>query len=83
LGSLARDDAASIEMGRISGSRVELAGNFVKAGSVKGEAKMEMHKILPSIDKEATDEVDEQRISRQDRDAVRGYFDTLEKDTEK
>jgi hypothetical protein len=60
-----------------------LASNFVKAGSVKGEAKMEMHKILPSIDKEATDEVDEQRISRQDRDAVRGYFDTLEKDTEK
>lgn len=60
-----------------------LASNFVKAGSVKGEAKMEMHKILPSMDKEATDEVDEQRISRQDRDAVRGYFDTLEKDTEK
>jgi hypothetical protein len=60
-----------------------LASTFVKAGSIKGDAKMELHKVLPSADKEATDEVDEQRIPRQDQGVVKGYFGNLQKDTEK
>ncbi|HSZ56023.1 MAG TPA: hypothetical protein VK797_10200 [Tepidisphaeraceae bacterium] len=60
-----------------------LASTFVKAGSIKGDAKMELHKVLPSVDKEATDEVDEQRIPRQDQEVVKGYFGNLQKDTEK
>lgn len=60
-----------------------LASTFVKAGSIKGDAKMELHKVLPSADKEATDEVDEQRIPRQDQEVVKGYFGNLQKDTEK
>jgi len=60
-----------------------LASTFVKAGSIKGDAKMELHSVLPSVEKQATDEVDEQRIPRQDQDVVRGYFGNLQRDTEK
>jgi hypothetical protein len=60
-----------------------LASTFVKAGSIKGDAKMQLHDVLPSVDKEATDEVDEQRIPRQDQEAVRGYFGNLKKQAEK
>ena len=59
-----------------------LASTFVKAGSIKGEAKMEMHKVLPSVEKEATDEVDEQRIPRQDAGVVRDYFGNIRKDVD-
>jgi hypothetical protein len=60
-----------------------LASSFVKALSSKGGAKMDLHTVLPTVDKEATDEVDEQRIPRQDQEAVRGYFGNLKKDAEK
>jgi hypothetical protein len=60
-----------------------LASSFVKAGSIRGDAKMNLHDVLPPVDKEATDEVGEQRIPRQDQDVVRGYFGNLEKDTQK
>jgi hypothetical protein len=60
-----------------------LASSFVKAGSIKGDAKMQLHDVLPSVDKDATDEVGEQRVPRQDQDVVRGYFGNLEKDTQK
>jgi len=60
-----------------------LASSFVKAGSLKGDAKMDLHKILPTVDKAATDEVDEQRIPRQDQEVVRGYFGNLKRDSEK
>jgi hypothetical protein len=60
-----------------------LASNFVKAGSLKGDAKMQLHDVLPPTDKEAAEEVGEQRIPRQDQDVVRGYFGNLEKDTQK
>ena len=60
-----------------------LARTFVKAGSIKGDAKMELHDVLPSVDKDATDEIDEQRIPRQDAAVVRDYFGNLKKDAEK
>ena len=65
------------EKGRI------LAKTMVKGDSLKGDAKMEVRKVIPSVDKEATDEVDEQRVSRQDEGVVRDYFSTLKKDAEK
>jgi len=60
-----------------------LAKTMVKGDSLKGDAKMEMRKVLPSVEKDATDEVDEQRVSRQDEGVVRDYFSTLKKDSEK
>jgi hypothetical protein len=60
-----------------------LASTFVKAGSIKGEAKLDPKIVIPSVDKQATDEVDEQRIPRQDQDAVRGYFGNLKRDAAK
>ena len=60
-----------------------LASTFVKAGSIRGDAKMQMHNVLPPVNKEATDEVGEQRIPRQDQEVVRGYFGNLDKDTQK
>lgn len=60
-----------------------LASNFVKAGSLKGDAKMQLHDVLPPADKDAAQEVGEQRIPRQDQDVVRGYFGNLERDTQK
>ncbi|HEY2587064.1 MAG TPA: hypothetical protein VGI81_15060 [Tepidisphaeraceae bacterium] len=60
-----------------------LASNFVKAGSLKGDAKLQLHDVLPPPDKIAADEVGEQRIPRQDQDVVRGYFGNVEKDAQK
>lgn len=60
-----------------------LASNFVKAGSLKGDAKMQLHDVLPPTAKDAAEEVGEQRIPRQDQDVVRGYFGNLERDTQK
>ena len=60
-----------------------LARSMVKAGSLKGDAKMELHNVLPPVEKEASDEVGEQRVSRQDESVVRDYFSTLKKDSEK
>jgi hypothetical protein len=69
------DTALKDEKGKI------LASSFVRAGSIKGDAKMQLHDVLPAIDKDATDEVGEQRIPRQDQEVVRGYFGNLEKDS--
>ena len=60
-----------------------LASTLVRAGSIKGEAKMELQKTVAIVNKETPDEVDEQRIPRQDQDAVRGYFNNLDKQTDK
>jgi hypothetical protein len=60
-----------------------LASNVVKAGSLKGDAKMQLHDVLPPTDKDAAEEVGEQRIPRQDQDVVRGYFGNIERDTQK
>lgn len=60
-----------------------LASNFVKAGSLKGDAKMQLHDVLPPTNQDAADEVGEQRVPRQDQDVVRGYFGNLERDSQK
>ena len=60
-----------------------LASTFVKAGSITGESKLKLRDALPVVNKDTPDEIDEQRIPRQDQDAVRGYFNNLEKETQK
>jgi len=70
------DISDKLEKGKV------LASTFVKAGSIKGDAKMQLHEVLPSVEKDATDEIDEQRIPRQDQDVVRGYFGNLQKDAD-
>ena len=59
-----------------------LSGVAVRATLVP-ESKMALHEALPVVNKNTPDEIDEQRIPRQDQDAVRGYFNNLEKDTQK
>ena len=44
---------------------------------------MEVRKVIPSVDQEATDGVDEQRASRQDEGVLRDDFSTLKKDAKK
>ncbi|HSU67372.1 MAG TPA: hypothetical protein VLJ39_10905 [Tepidisphaeraceae bacterium] len=59
-----------------------LASTFVKDHSIRGDAKMQLHDVLPPVDKNAVDEVGEQRIPRQDQDVVRGYFGDIRQDTQ-
>src|SRR5207248_919958 len=72
-----RDPSQLNEKGKV------LASTFVKAGSIKGESKIGLHDVVPSVDKDATDEVGEERIPRGDQSVVRDYFATIKKDTEK
>lgn len=62
------------EKGRI------LASTFVKAGSIKGESKAELQQALEASEKEATDEVDQERVSRQNQKIVREYFESMQED---
>jgi len=54
-----------------------LASSFVKAPADKGSSKMSLSKVAESEMKEATDEVQQERIPRGAWKAVKGYFDTL------
>jgi hypothetical protein len=57
-----------------------LASSFVKAPAQKGTSKMSLSKVAEAEMKEATDEVDQERIPRGAWKAVKGYFDTLKSD---
>jgi hypothetical protein len=63
-----------IESGKI------LASTYVKADSLKGESKVEFGEVLEAAQKESTDEVDQDRISRQAQGVVQEYFKTMEDD---
>ena len=65
-----------IETGRL------LASTFVKAGTVKGESKEQLKEVAASAMKDATDEIDQQRVSRQAQKVVREYFSSMQKDTD-
>jgi hypothetical protein len=54
-----------------------LASSFVKAPAEKGSSKMSLSQVAESEMKEATDEVQQERIPRGAWKAVKGYFDTL------
>lgn len=54
-----------------------LAKTYVKADAEKGESTAELREVVRSNLQEATDEVDNQRISRQAQKAVRDYFNGI------
>jgi hypothetical protein len=68
------DPSQSNENGRI------LASTFVKAGTVKGESKVGLAQAAESAVKDATDEVDEETISKENQKVVHDYFQTMQND---
>jgi len=54
-----------------------LASTFVKATSKKGESTLAQKEVIESAEKEAADEVTNDRISRPAQNAVKKYFDNL------
>jgi len=63
-----------IENGKI------LASFAVKAGTIKGEAKEQLKQIQTSGQREATDEVDQEVISRPAQETVKKYFNSIAED---
>ena len=57
-----------------------IASSLIKADAIKGESKAQVQEIVESETKDATDEVDQQRVSRQAQQAVKQYFQSLAKD---
>jgi hypothetical protein len=55
-----------------------LANTLVKDKSIKGESKAKLSEVAAAALSEQTDEVDQERISRQAQKVVKGYFETLQ-----
>ena len=68
------DSSEDIESGAI------LANTLVKDRSIKGESKAKLSEVAASALSEATDEIDQERISRQAQKVVKGYFETLQEE---
>jgi hypothetical protein len=56
-----------------------LASTFVKAGTVKGESKVELAKVAKAAEQDVTDEVDEEAPSKESQKVVKDYFETMQK----
>ncbi len=56
-----------------------LASTFVKAGTVKGESKVQLSQVAQSAMKDATDDVDEESVSKESQKVVKDYFETMQK----
>lgn len=54
-----------------------LASYFVKADAIKGEARAELREVAEAGEKQATDEIDQDRIPRSTQNSVRDYFRSL------
>ncbi len=54
-----------------------IAATFVKADAIKGESKAEVQQVAESALKDATDEIDSERVSRQAQNVVKNYFGSL------
>jgi hypothetical protein len=65
----------TIEKGKI------LAANYVKASALPGESKAKLREIIKAMESEATDEVDQTRVSRQAREAVKEYHRSLQEES--
>jgi hypothetical protein len=70
------DPSERIDSGKL------LATTFVKASSLKGENSLELKQIAAAAEKDQTDEIDQDRISRQAAGVVKQYFNTMEKDAD-
>ncbi len=64
------------EKGRI------LASTLVKAAAIKGESKETAKEVAASELKDQTEEVDQDRVSRQAQSVVKDYFSTMQQDAE-
>ena len=56
-----------------------LASTFVKAGTVKGESKVELAKVAKAAEQDMADEVDEEAPSKENQKVVKDYFETMQK----
>ena len=57
-----------------------LASTFVKAGTVKGDARIGLSNVAASALNDSTDDVDEQNVSKQSQQVVKQYFETMQTD---
>ncbi len=64
-----------IEHGKI------LASTLIRAKSVKGKSTVGLQEVAKQAEQEATDEVEEDRISRQAQQTVKEYFRSMEDDS--
>ena len=66
----------------IEGGKI-LASTLIKAQSLKGDSKVSAQDVAPPPEQEATDEIEQERISRPAQQAVKEYFSAWEKDAAK
>lgn len=59
-----------------------IASSFVKALSDKGKSNVGLSDVVQAAEKEATDEVEQDRISKPAQKVVKQYFDDLKRGTE-
>lgn len=59
-----------------------LASRWVQAGSIKGESKAALADVAASAEQAQTDEVEQERITGQAREAQKKYFNSLARDGE-
>jgi hypothetical protein len=58
-----------------------LASNFIKDNHpIRGKSEMSLKDVARAAEKEQTDEVDEERVSRSAQKVVREYFNSMEKE---
>jgi hypothetical protein len=69
------DQSPDDEKGKI------LASTLIKAKSQRGESKVGESSVAPPPEQEATDEVEQERISRPAQQAVKEYFSAWQKDS--
>ncbi len=60
-----------------------LASRWVKAGSFKGESKAELADVAASAEQLQSDEVEQERITGQAREAQKKYFNSLQQESAK
>ncbi len=70
------DSSKDIEEGKI------LASTLVKAKSEKGKSTVGLQQVAQKAEKESTDEVEQERISRQAQQAVKEYFRSVADDAD-
>ncbi|MEO6435408.1 MAG: hypothetical protein ABIP55_06555 [Tepidisphaeraceae bacterium] len=63
----------------IEGGKI-LASTLIKAQSLKGQSKVTAQTVAPPPEQEATDEIEQERISRPAQQAVKEYFSAWQKD---
>ena len=57
-----------------------LASSFVKADAIRGDSKVGLSEAVAAAENDVTDEIEEERVSKQARQAVKEYFETIKED---